>query len=291
MSNSTPRIVITGAAGHLGGLVADALADRTRDLDRITLTARDVSRLAVQLERGFRVAHADFEAPVTLDAAFRGADVLFLVSSPASVPERQAQHRAAIDAAKRAGVKRVVYTSFVNSTHATRFPFAEANVDTEDYLKASGLAYTIARNGQYIENLDATLAQSRQDDTLAIAGARGKVAYIGRDELARALAELLLNDAHAGHTYELTGPEALSIADIAQQLSAERGRPVKVVDVPTPEYAGLLASFGLPEFLVEGLSGMYDAAAAGEYATVSRDAERILGRPVHPVAGYVKRFA
>ncbi len=291
MSNLTSKIVVTGASGQLGQLVATELASRLSDRSFVTLGSRDPVKLEEFAAQGFETARADFDDPSSLDASFEGAETVLIISSPTPNELRIPQLRAAIDAAKRAGVKRIIYTSFTNPSAKSRFGFAAGYEDTEAYLKASGLDYTIARNSQYAENLEGTLAQSKQSDTIAIPSTEGKVAYITRADIAGVLATLLTQDGHANKTYELTGSEALSIRDIAGALSAARGKTVNVVEVDPMEYAKVLASFGLPEFLVDGLIGMYAAVAAGEYAAVSPDAAALLGRPVSPVASYVGRFA
>jgi NAD(P)H dehydrogenase (quinone) len=279
-------IAITGASGQLGQLIVHHLADRgAKD---VVLGSRDPHKVDA---RGYRTVRADFDDAASLDALFAGADVALLISSNGDAATRHRQHRSAIDAAKRAGVKRLVFTSFTGADRDTKFPLAAGNKDAEDHLKASGLAYTILRNNQYIENLEGTLAHSKETNALFLPGVAGKVAYIGRNDLAAVTAAVLTQPGHENREYELTGGEALSIQDLAAVLTEARGKQVAAVEAPPAEFGGILGSLGLPPFLVDGLLGMYAAAADGEYAQVSPDASRILGRPVESVAGYVKRFA
>jgi NAD(P)H dehydrogenase (quinone) len=276
-------IVVTGAAGQLGRLVTAELGKRMSPAG-IRLATRDPSKLA---GGGFAVVRGDFDDAASLEAAFAGARTALLISGDAPNEVRIRQHRAAIDAAKRAGLGRLVYTSFINASPESRFPFAWIHADTEAYLKSSGLGWTILRNGAYAENLGNAIAQAKATGTLAIPGAKGKVAYISRADIAAATAAVLAGDGHAGKAYELTGPEALDLAGIA----AAFGRPVQVVDADPAAYGKILASVGLPPFLVEALIGLYAAAAAGEYAAVSPDAARLAGRTIEPASAVVRRLA
>jgi NAD(P)H dehydrogenase (quinone) len=280
-------IVITGAAGRLGRLITAELAKRVPPAN-IRLATRDPAKLAGQESA---VVRGDFDDGASLEAAFAGARTALLISGDAPNEVRIRQHRAAIDAAKRAGVGRVVYTSFTNASAESRFPFALIHADTEAYLKGSGLAWTILRNCQYAENLGNAIAQAKATGTLGLPGATGKVAYISRADIAAATAAALAGDGHAGRTYELTGPEALDLAGIAGVLAETLPRPVQAVDADPAGYGKILASVGLPPFLVEALLGLYAAAAAGEYATVSPDAARLAGRPIEPVSAVVRRLA
>ncbi|MDJ1158475.1 SDR family oxidoreductase [Chelatococcus sp. SYSU_G07232] len=281
-------IVITGAGGQLGRLVAEALAERVPPA-AATLATRDPAKIADLAARGFRTVRADFDDPASLDAAFAGARTVLVLSGDAPKDVRIRQHRAAIDAAKKAGVGRIAYTSFTNATPASLFPFAWIHADTEAYLKASGVPYTILRDNQYAENLTNALARARDSGVLALPGAAGKVAYITRADIAAAIAGALTGSGHENRTYELTGSEALDLDEIAEVLARKRGMAVKAVDAGPQEFGRILASAGLPPFLVEALIGLYAAVAAGEYAAISQDAERLAGRPIEPVSAYVAR--
>lgn len=283
-------ITITGAGGQLGRLVAGALAERL-PAEQVTLGTRDPDKIADLGARGFRTARADFDDRASLDAAFAGADALLLISADAQNDVRIRQHRAAVDAAKKAGVGRVVYTSFTNASAKSRFPFAQIHADTEAYLKASGLRYTILRNNLYAENLDNALARAKQSGALALPGASGRVAYIARADIAAAAAGALVQEGHAGRTYELTGPEALDLPMVATALSGALGKPVQAVDADPQDFGKRLASSGLPPFVVEAVVGLYAAVAAGEYAAVSPDAGRLAGRPLESITSYVNRTA
>src|SRR5947209_10540624 len=155
-------IVVTGAGGKLGRLVADELSKRT-DARLVTLGSRDPAKIADLAAMGFKTVRADFDDAASLEAAFAAAKTVLIVSGDAPNDVRIRQHRAAIDAAGKAGVARIVYTSFVNPTAQSLFPFAWIHADSERYLKASGVPFTILRDNQYAENLTNAIGGAKSD--------------------------------------------------------------------------------------------------------------------------------
>lgn len=284
-------IVMTGANGQLGRLIAAELLDRVGPAG-FAATARDPAKAEALAARGVKVLKADYDDPAGLVDAFRGATTLLLVSGEAPVEIRIRQHRAAIDAAKAAGVGRVVYTSFVGAGGSDSLDFATIHGDTEGYLKASGLDWTILRNNQYAENLAGAIGGARAQGVLALpAGPAGaaRVAYITRADIAAATAGALTGSGHAGRTYDLTGPLGLAYDEIAARLSARLGRPVTYVDADPAAYGKVLAGFGLPDFLIEALIRIHAAAAAGTMNPVSQDAAVLAGRPVEGIDAWIDR--
>ncbi|MFD2265381.1 SDR family oxidoreductase [Lacibacterium aquatile] len=270
------KIVISGAGGQLGQLVAQELKSRGV-VDGVTLASRDPSKIAAL---GFKTARADFDDAASLAAAYQGADVVLILSGDAPNEVRTPQHYRAIDAAKAAGVKRIVYTSFTNATYDSLFDFAKSHTDTEAYLKKSGLAYTVLRNNQYIENLNSGIAHAKDAGVLAQPGATGKVAYLRRADVAAALVGAILGTGHEGKVYEITGPKAYDLFEIAAILTETTGRKVEAVDADPQQYGAMLSGFGLPDFLVKALLGIHAAGAAGEMNLVSGDAEKLAGRKI-----------
>ncbi|HEX2116724.1 MAG TPA: SDR family oxidoreductase [Alphaproteobacteria bacterium] len=282
-------LVITGAGGQLGRAIAHALAERVSPAT-VTLGSRDPAKLGDLAAKGFRTRAVDFNVSASLESVFDGAEAVLIISGDAPADVRIRQHRAAIDAAKQARVGRVVYTSFTNPTPASLFPFAAIHADSEAYLKASGLPYTILRNNQYAENINGALAGAKATGTLALPGAAGKVAHITRADIAAATAGALTQPGHAGKTYELTGPEALNLFDIAPILTAAWGKPVTATDMDSEAFAKLLAARGVPAFAVDAVVRLRRAVAAGEYAAVSPDAAHLAGLPIEPMSAYARRI-
>jgi NAD(P)H dehydrogenase (quinone) len=281
---------VTGASGKLGQLVAHELAKLTAP-DNVTLGSRDPAKLAPLAKQGFHIVAFDFDKPKTMRAALKGHDRLLLISGDSPNEKRIAQHKAAIDAAKAAGIKTIVYTSFTNAGAESLFTFGKIHAETEAYLKASGLAYIFLRNNQYAENLTSALAHAKETGTLAVYGSKGKVAFLPRPDVAYAAATALLSKSNGNAVYEVTGPQAYDAADIARILSRKWNEPVTAVELPRPALTSILTGAKLPEFLIEALISLHEAAAAGEMAAASGDYEKLTGRKPESLESFLIRTA
>lgn len=282
-------IAITGAAGQLGRLVADELA-RCGFAKQVTLGTRDPAKLVPLVEEGFRVVAADFDQPETLGRLFADSEVALVICGNAPNDVRIRQHQAAVAAAKRAGVRRLVYTSFVNPTEESLFPFASVHAATERDMLASGLACTFLRSNQYFENLNAALAIAQQTGVLSLPGAAGKVACLARADIAAATAAVLTDTRHADRNYELTGTEALDLFDVAARATACWGHAILAREMPVEEYRRLLTSRNLPGYAIEGQVGIRLACAAGEQARTTDDAQRLIGRPLKSMDAFLSHL-
>lgn len=282
-------ITITGASGKLGRAVAHELGKRV-DTAQVTLGSRTPAAIEDLRKQGFIIAVADFERPETLQEMFRSAQTALIICGHGDNDTRTRQHKNAFAAARGAGVGRLLYTSFTNPTARSLFPFAKVHEASENLAREMGLRCTFLRNNHYAENLEAALALARKTGVLALPGARGKVAYIARADVAAATAGALASD--DGRTEaEITGNAALDLFEVAELASQAWGMPVTARDMPAGEYAKLLTARGLPDFVVDAQVGIRLAAGAGEYAHVTRDAEQLAGRPVDDLLNYLKAFA
>jgi NAD(P)H dehydrogenase (quinone) len=277
-------VVVTGATGHLGRLAVESLLARGVPAAEITATGRSVEPLADLAARGVRVAVADFHDPATLDAAFAGAQKLLLVSS-GSFDDRAGQHRNAIDAAVRAGVQHVVYTSGPKATTSRLLLMAD-HAATEEALAASGLPTTVLRNGWYVENYTGQVDTYLQHGMVGAAG-DGLVSIAPRGDYAEAAAVVLTTDGHAGMVYELGG-EALTLAGIAALISTETGRDVVYTDVPVETLTGILVGAGFPEPVAAVFADVDRGISEGELLVDPTDLAMLLGRPATPAATAVK---
>jgi len=281
-------ILVTGATGQLGRLVVDALARRAPAAD-LAVSVRKPENAAHLKKAGIDVRQGDFDHPDALARTFGGVDTLLIISGDAPVETRIPQHRNAVDAARAAGVGRVVYTSFVDPRPKNPFPFAAIHADTEAYLAASGLPHTILRNGVYADNLLGFIGRAIESGTLAAPAAEGRVAFVSRADLADATAAVLLGDGHAGRTYELTGPAAVDFRAVAEAAARHTGRPIAYQPIPSAVFENGLAQAGLPPFLVTALAGMYRAVADNAYAAVSSDIATLMGREPETLDGFLAR--
>jgi NAD(P)H dehydrogenase (quinone) len=270
-------MVVTGANGRLGRLVAHELA-RLGVAGQVKLTSREPGKLADLATLGFSTGYADFSDPQGLREAFEGASRVLMISMPGPIEARIPRHRNCIDAAKAAGVERLVYTSRVNPVSESLYSFAKIHAVTEDYLRASGLTTTIARNSEYIENILPAIESAAVTGELIMPGATGKVPRVSVTEIAQILAKVLAEEGHGQTIYELNGPEALSRSEVAALIEGATGRPVRGVPETPDAFGAIRASQGRPPFMVDMAIGLFKAVDAGEFSTVWGDAEQLLGR-------------
>lgn len=272
-------IVTTGATGQLGRRIVEALVAR-KGASHVVASARDPGKARDLAERGVHVRRGDYEDPESLLEAFAGASQVLLVSSNARATggDTLAQHRCAIEAARQAGVGRVLYTSHMAASPDSRFPPARDHAATEIMLAESGLRWTALRHGFYSTSGLMMLGEGLKSGTVETP-ADGSVAWTAHDDLAEADAAILVQEGRFdGPTPPLTGPEALDFASLAGIASDFLARPVErrvALDEDMPER---LAARGLPPRAAEMIMGYFRAARAGEFAAVNPVLEELIGR-------------
>ena len=271
MDAALPAVAVTGVTGAVGGLVARALADAGVPLRLLARTPAKVAPLpgCVVLPSSY----GDGERSVD---ALRGVRTLLMVSA-AEHEDRLGQHRAFVAAAAEAGVEHIVYTSFAAAAPDAVFTLGRDHWATERAVEEAGLAHTFLRDSFYLDFLPEIVGG---DGVIRGPAGDGRVAAVARADVARAATAVLLDPAeHRGATYQLTGPEALSFADVAAQVSAARGRPVRYHAETLEEAYASRAPYDAPDWQVEAWVSTYTAIATGELARVSDDVERLTGRP------------
>jgi len=274
-------IAITGATGQLGRLAISAILRRDPSA-HIAALVRDPDRAT---DLGVPLRQADYHQPATLAPALAGIDTLVLISS-SDFNDRAGQHRNVIDAAKVAGVGRIIYTSILKGA-ASPLMLAADHIKTEADLAASGIAATILRNGWYTENYTGSLGAALAAGALIGAAGDARLATAPRADYAEALAVAALDPATAGQTYELGGaPHTLS--DLAAELSRQTGRDIPYVDMTEDAYRAALLSFGLPEAMAAAIADA-DARAhdSGALSDDSGTLARLMGRPATSLADSV----
>lgn len=279
MSTPSPTLLVTGASGHLGGAVVRHLLDTLRlPAERLIVTSRSPDALAELAARGVTVRAADFDQPATLAGAFAGADRMLLVSTDALMEpgKRLAQHRTAVQAAAEAGVQHVVYTS-LPSADTSHVSFAPDHWGTEQALAASPLSWTVLRNAWYFENLAYALPGALAAGEWATAAGDGRIAYIARDDLARAAAVALASGNTANRILTLTGEDAWSARDVAGRVSALMSKALAVVDVSPAQLIEGLRAHGFPPLLADVFASFDIATAAGDLGAITDDYRHLTG--------------
>jgi NAD(P)H dehydrogenase (quinone) len=274
------KLLVTGASGKLGRLVLDDLLAKGVAATDIIATTRDTSKLADYAAKGVDVRKADFNDTQSLAAAFKGADRLALISTDAIDAEgtRLKQHTAAVNAAKAAGVKHIVYTSMPNPHKDSKITFAGDHRGSEEAVKASGLSYTILRNAWYHENLFMSLPQVLASGHWYTSTGDGKVNNLSRADCAAALAAVLASDSTESKTYTLTGNEKMTTAEIAAVASEVLGKKIEVIQLSDEQLAGGMKAAGVPDFLIPFLIGFEANTRLGEADIETGDVELLTGK-------------
>ncbi|MEU2929534.1 SDR family oxidoreductase [Streptomyces sp. NPDC007251] len=273
-------IVVTGATGHLGRHVVEQLLEKV-PAEQITAVVRDKARAADFAARGVKLAVADYNTPETFEDLFAAGDKVLLISGNEFDKGRVGQHQVVIDAAKAAGVALLAYTSAPGSLTAA---LADDHRATEEALLASGLPYSLLRNGWYHENYTENLAPVLEHGAVVQAAGDGRVSSAARADYAAAAVAVLTGEGHENTTYELGGDEAWSFAEYAAELSRQTGKEIAYTPVSVEALTGILTGAGVPGPLAAILAGVDASIEKGELAITSGDLSRLIGRPTTPLA-------
>jgi len=281
MSTATVPYAVTGATGHIGSQVARLLA-QSGTTQR--LLVRDPAR-APDLP-GAQMVSAQYRDGAGMRSALRGVETLFLVSGSESA-DRVTEHLSAVRAAAAAGVARVVYLSFLGAAPDATFTFARDHWATEQAVRGSGMAFTFLRDSMYADYLP--LMADPTDRTIRGPAGGGKVGAVARDDVAEVAAAVLTGPGHDGQTYQVTGPEAITLHQAADLLTGATGRPVRYQPETLPEAYASRAGFGAPGWEVDGWVTSYAAIATGELAPVTDTVPRLTGHPALSFAQLLRR--
>ncbi|MCA6942438.1 SDR family oxidoreductase [Pectobacterium polaris] len=278
-------IAITGASGQLGRLVIAQLLEKVPASDIVALV-RDVNKVADLSAKGVQVKAADYNQPEALASALQGVDKVLLISS-SEVGQRAVQHRNVIDAAVKAGVKLVAYTSLL---HADKSPLALAaeHQQTEALLKASGLPHVLLRNGWYTENYAASILAALEHGVFIGSAGEGKIASATREDFAAAAVAVLTQEGQAGKVYELAGDEPYTLTELAAEISKQSGKNIGYQNLSEAEFAGVLVSAGLPEGFAQIIADSDTGASKGGLFDDGKQLSRLIGRPTTPLSAVVK---
>lgn len=276
------KIGITAATGQLGKLVVESLKQKVASENIVVLvrTPEKASDLGVETKA------FDYSNKESQVEALKGIDTLLLISG-SEVGQREAQHANVIASAKEAGVKKIVYTSVLHADTST-LSLAVEHIATEKNLKESGLTYTILRNGWYTENYAGSIGGALAGGAFIGSVGDGKISSAARIDFAEAAATVLATEGHDGKVYELAGDTSYTLADLAAEISAQTGKTLPYANLPEAEYAKILTSFGLPEFLAQAIASWDVSASKGDLFDDSKTLSALIGRPTTSLAETVK---
>ncbi len=288
MMPSSEKILVTGATGNVGGAVIANLTALGADVRALV---RDESKAQGLRDAGVEVVMGDLDKPETLEAAFSGADRVFL-ATPAG-PNQVALARNGIAAAYRAGSPHLVRLSAgaLNTVadSPARVTRQHAEIDAE--LEASGLAYTILRPHFFMQNTLMAAGSVESDGAVYMPMKEGKLGMIDVRDVADVAAKVLTEAGHEGKTYGLTGPASISVSDVAAGLSGALGKEVKYVDVPLEAAREAMVGMGLPEWMADAVNDYNKAFSEGLGDFTTNDVEAITGHPARSYETFARDFA
>ncbi|AZO12288.1 MULTISPECIES: SDR family oxidoreductase [unclassified Mesorhizobium] len=288
----TETLLVTGASGQLGrGVIRHLLEAQKVTPSRIITTTRDPENLVDLAALGVTVRAADFNDAASLEKAFAGADRVLIISTgelELKSGRRLKQHEAAVAAAKQAGVAHLLYTSMPNPEPGSPVLFSGDHYGTEQAIKASGIPYTIFRNGWYQENLFMALPHALSSGKWYTSAGDGRIAHGSRDDMAAAIAAGLASDSKASQIYTLTGPQAYTTGEIAALVSEVTGKPLEVIQLPDEALTEGVKAAGLPEDLARIIVSFDANTRAGRIDMVTDAVETLSGRKSRTLKEFVE---
>lgn len=285
-------ILVTGATGHYGNETINFLLEKGVKANDITALVRSENSASEFTKRGLRVVIGDYDNYDSLISAFKGVEKLLFISG-SDISKRLGQHEHVVKAAKESGVKHIVYTSFQRRNETETSPLwivANSHLQTEKWLKESGIDYTILKNNLYMDLVPAFIGeQVLESGVIYLPAGDGKVGAVLRSELAEATAQVLISDNHEGKSYDFTNVQAFSYHDVATVLSEISGKTINYVSPTAEEFAETLGGYGVPQEIIGITSSFAVGQAQGELDVVSKDLEHLLGRKPTDIKTYLKQ--
>jgi NAD(P)H dehydrogenase (quinone) len=279
--NHQMKIAITGATGQLGQIVVNKLKDKISS-ENIVALVRSPQKA---IDLGVEAREADYNKPETLETALSGIDTLLLISG-SEVGKRSVQHKNVIDAAKKAGVSWIIYTSILRAD-TTTISLAQEHLATEAALKESDIPFTLLRNGWYTENYTASFAGAIAGGAFIGSAAEGKLSTAARADYAEAAVVVLTTPGQQGKVYELAGDDAWTLAELAAEISRQTEKELPYINLPETEYGNALVGFGLPAELAHAIAGWDVSASKGDLFDNGHQLSQLIGRPTTPLSTVV----
>jgi NAD(P)H dehydrogenase (quinone) len=283
-------ILITGATGHFGKATIDFLLKKGISANKISALVRDEAKAENLKVKGIHISLGDYDDYPSLVSAFKGVDKLLLVSGN-DIPNRLKQQENAVKAAREAGVKHIVYTSFVRKNETETSPIAfvgKSHIETDKLIKASGIPYTIMLNGLYADMLPMFFGEKVLETGIFLPAGDGKAAFTARNDMAEAAANILSSTGHENKEYRITNSTNYSLHETATILSELTGKQVSYAKPSAPLYSETLTKAGVPAEYIGMFAGFSEAINQGEFESSSTDLEKLLGRKPTSLKEYLK---
>ncbi|MFD2445710.1 SDR family oxidoreductase [Bacillus sp. CGMCC 1.16607] len=271
------KILVTGATGKLGSKVVESLL-KSVPASNLVVSVRNPEKAQGLRKRGVEVRQGDFDRPESLDNAFKGIDRLLIISADGDNDTRIQQHANAVQAAERAGVKFIAYTSLANATESKNL-MAPPHVATESAIIKTGIPYSFLRNNWYLENEIGSIQGALAGAPWVTSAGEGKVGWALQQDYADAAATVLVGNDHENTVYELSGP-LLTQEELASALGNVLGKDIPVQHVSDEQYAEIMRGLGLPDFVIPIVVGIQESIRNGSLEVNSNDFEKVLGRPI-----------
>jgi len=274
------KLLVTGATGNLGGFVVEALLKKV-SAENIVVSVRNPEKAEGLKAKGVDVRFGDFDKPESLESAFAGVDRLLIISTDGDNETRIRQHQTAVEAAKKAQVKLIAYTSVANAT-GSKLGLAEVHLKTEEAILRTDIPYVFLRNNWYLENEVSNIQGVLAGGQWITSAGEGKVGWALKRDYAEAAATVLAGSGHENKIYELSN-KPLSQSELATVVGKTIGKEVVVLNVDDVSYAQGLKAVGLPDFVVDLLTGIQKAIRENALEVESNDFEKLLGRSTTPI--------
>lgn len=286
-------ILVTGATGQFGNATINFLLEKGVKSSQIAALIRNEQAADEFKKKGVSTLIGEYDNYNSLVTAFTGVEKLLFVSS-SDISNRTAQHQNVINAAKEADVKHIIYTSFQRRNESEASPLwivAQSHIQTEKWLKESGIDYTILKNNLYMDFLPGFIGEKvAETGVIFVPAENGKVSAVLRSEMAEAAATILTTDEHIGKEYDFTNEEAVNYTDIAKTVSEAIGKQINYISPSLEEYDKTLRNYGVPAEIVGIFSSFAVAQAQGELDLESTDLKKLLGRKPTSVKDFLYKL-
>lgn len=283
-------ILITGATGHFGKATIDFLLKKGVPAANISALVRDISKADDLKAKGIDIRIGNYDNYASLSAAFKNADKLLLVSGN-DITKRQQQQENVVKAAKEAGVKHIVYTSFVRKNETEASPIAmvaKSHIETEKYIKASSIPYTIMQNTLYSDMLPIFIGEKVLETGIFFPAGDGRTSFATRLDMAEAAARILTGEGHENKEYVIANTSNSSMDDVAAILSQLSGKKITYTSPATEVYIDTISKAGMPMEYAQVFASFCEAIKQGEFDTATSDLEKLIGRKPTDLNEYLK---